>query len=127
MLARGIANFYSEFFKNQYQLYKAVAGIEEGVRIYQLGFRYLLMMMKIDEDQVFKITIDFFHFYIRSYLDINARGEGTFGAWAIGARGPPSSRYTGDIFREVMRVVCLKMAKLEEVLIVIDEDGVPVR
>lgn len=75
VLARGIANFYSEFFKNQYQwLDKAVAGSEEGVKICQLGFRYLLMMMKIDEDQVFKITIDFFHFYIGTYLDINAKG-----------------------------------------------------
>lgn len=32
-----------------------------------------------------------------------------------------------DIFMEVMRIICLKMAKPEEVLIVIDEDGVPVR
>jgi hypothetical protein len=31
-------------------------------------------MMKIDEDQVFKITIDFFHFYIGAYLEQNIRG-----------------------------------------------------
>jgi 2-iminoacetate synthase ThiH len=35
--------------------------------------------------------------------------------------------YYQDIFREVMKTVCLKMAKPEEVLIVIDEDGIPVR
>lgn len=69
VLARGIANFYSEYFKNQsVWLSGAVVGNEDGVRICQLGFRYLLMMMKIDEDQVFKITIDFFHIYIGSYL-----------------------------------------------------------
>ena len=104
-----------------------MARSEEGVRICQLGFRYLLMMMKIDEDQVFKITIDFFHFYIGSYLDINARGEGTFGGLGYRSKGPTLEQIYGDIFREVMRVVCLKMAKPEEVLIVIDEDGVPVR
>lgn len=32
-----------------------------------------------------------------------------------------------EIFMEVMRIISLKMAKPEEVLIVIDEDGVPVR
>ena len=27
------------------------------------------MMMKIDEDQVFKIAIEFFHFYIGKFLE----------------------------------------------------------
>lgn len=31
------------------------------------------------------------------------------------------------IFLEVMKIISLKMAKPEEVLIVIDEDGIPVR
>ena len=35
--------------------------------------------MKIDEDQVFKITIDLFHYYIGAYLEQQAKGEGTFG------------------------------------------------
>lgn len=75
VLARGIANFYSEYFKHQSNwLSSAVAGNEEGVKVCQLGFRYLLMMMKIDEDQVFKITIDFFHVYIGSYLEQNVKG-----------------------------------------------------
>ena len=88
VLARGIANFYSEFFKNQYMwLEKAVLGSEEGVRVCLHGFRYLLMMMRIDEDQVFKITIDFFHFYIGNYLEQNLRGEGTFGGPSYG-KGP---------------------------------------
>ena len=49
------------------------------MKICHLGFRYILMMMKIDEDQVFKITIDFFHYYIGAYLEQQAKGEGTFG------------------------------------------------
>ena len=43
------------------------------------------------------------------------------------SKGPTLEQIYGDIFREVIKVVCLKMAKPEEVLIVIDEDGVPVR
>jgi hypothetical protein len=69
ILARGIANFYSEFFKTQHRwMERAVAGNEPAVRICTMGFRYLLMMMRVDEDQVFKITIDFFHYYIGAYL-----------------------------------------------------------
>ena len=69
-MARGIANFYSEFFRNQHHwLGRAVRGSEEAVGVCHYGLRYLLMMMKIDEDQVFKITIDFFHFYIGAYLN----------------------------------------------------------
>lgn len=97
------------------------------MRICQLGFRYLLMMMKIDEDQVFKITIEFFHFYIGAYLDQNVKGEGTFGGLSYGMKGPTLDQTYQEIFKEVMKIVCLKMAKPEEVLIVIDEDGIPVR
>lgn len=60
-------------------------GNEDGIRICKMGFRYVLMMMNIDEDQVFKITIDFFHFYIGSYLDRQRQGEGTFGGLSYGS------------------------------------------
>jgi len=53
---------------------RVVAGNEDAVRICHLGFRYLLMMMKIDEDQVFKITIDFFHYYVGAYLEQQLKG-----------------------------------------------------
>ena len=129
VLARGIANFYSEFFKSQFHwLERTIVNNNEAVRVCQMGFRYLLMMMKIDEDQIFKITIDFFHFYIGAYLERQAKGEGCFGGLAYGGgRAMPLEHIYEDIFREVMRTVCLKMAKPEEVLIVIDEDGIPVR
>jgi hypothetical protein len=128
VLARGIANFYSEFFKNQHSwLEAAVAGSEEGVRICHYGLRYLLMMMKIGEDQVFKITIDFFHFYIGTYLNQLSRGENNCGLQFFEMKMPNLEQTYKDIFSEVMRTVCLKMAKPEEVIIVIDEDGVPVR
>lgn len=49
ILARGIANFYSEFFRNQHSwLSQTVLGNEEFVEICHFGFRYLLMMMRID-------------------------------------------------------------------------------
>jgi len=57
------------------------------------------MMMKIDGDQIFKITIDFFHFYIGSYLDLNTKPEGSFGSLGYGMKGPTLEQIYGDIFR----------------------------
>ena len=53
--------------------------------------------------------------------------ENNFGGISYTMKGPSLDQIYTDIFREVMKMVCLKMAKPEEVLIVIDEDGVPVR
>ena len=50
-----------------------------------------------------------------------------FGGMGYASKGPSLENSYNDIFREVMKMVCLKMAKPEEVLIVIDEDGTPVR
>ncbi len=47
----------------------AVYGNDEGIQICNAGFKYMLMMMKLDDDQVFKIAIEFFHFYIGKYLE----------------------------------------------------------
>jgi exportin-1 len=89
VLARGIANFYSEFFKSQHSwLEAAVAGNDQAIRVCHHGFRYLLMMMKVEEEQVFKITIDFFHFYIAHVLEANSRGETSFGGLSYGSKGP---------------------------------------
>jgi len=69
IFSRGITNFYSEFFKTQYSWLEMAVYGNEGVQVCNAGFRYLLMMMKLDDDQVFKIAIEFFHFYIGKFLD----------------------------------------------------------
>lgn len=55
------------------------------------------------------------------------KGEGNFGGLSYGNKNAVLDSIYQEIFREVMKIVCLKMAKPEEVLIVIDEDGIPVR
>jgi hypothetical protein len=69
------------------------------------------MMMKIDEDQIFKITIDFFHFYIGAYLERQPKREGRFASMSFGYRPTALDPIYEEIFREVMKIVCLKMAK----------------
>lgn len=87
------------------------------------------MMMKFDDDQVFKISIEFFHFYIGKYLEEqknpNPMNPGFGNSYLSNKKALPS--IYPAIFNEVMRTICLKMAKPEEVLIVIDEDGNPTR
>jgi hypothetical protein len=48
---------------------------------------------------VFKITIDFFHYYIGAYLEQNLKGEGNFGSMTYGLRGPTLEQIYKDIFR----------------------------
>lgn len=69
ILGRNITMFYSEFFKEQNAwLESAVEGNIEMIEVCKVGFNYMLMIMRIDDDQIFKICIEFFHFYIGSYL-----------------------------------------------------------
>jgi hypothetical protein len=74
-------------------------GNEEGIKICQMGFQYILMMMKIDEDQVFKITIDFFHFYIGNYLERQSKGEGAFGGLSYASKNIALNQIYAAIFR----------------------------
>ena len=88
------------------------------------GFNYLIMMMKLDDDQAFKISIEFFHYYVGNYLERQSKGQ--FQSTPYNSQSSLHLIYR-DLFLEVMRIISLKMAKPEEVLIVIDEDGYPVR
>jgi hypothetical protein len=73
----------------------------------------MLMMMKLDDDQVFKIAIEFFHFYIGKYLEEqknpNPMKPG-FNNTFLGNKQSLPSIYP-PIFHEVMKIVSLKMAK----------------
>lgn len=69
------------------------------------------MMMKVEEDQVFKITIDFFHFYLGAYLERQTKGDSYFGGVTYGAKASTLNTIYQPIFLEVMKTVVLKMAK----------------
>jgi hypothetical protein len=64
-----------------------------------MGFTYILMMMKIDEDQIFKITIDFFHFYIGAYLERKQNGISNFGGMSFGSSNTSLETTYAEIFR----------------------------
>lgn len=83
------------------------------------------MLMKLDDDQVFKICVEFFHYYIGNYLQ--KLNDGQYQNMGYHNYDKSLQSIYKPIFMEVMKTISLKMAKPEEVLIVIDEDGVPVR
>ena len=89
------------------------------------GFNYLIMMMRLDDDQAFKISIEFFHYYVGNYLERQAKGMFN-GSNTYNSQSSLHYIYK-ELFLEAMKIISLKMAKPEEVLIVIDEEGNPVR
>lgn len=104
--------FYSEFFKEQVGwLERAVEGNQEMIEICKGGFNYMIMMMKLDDDQAFKISIEFFHYYIGNYLERQAKGQFEMSS-AYNSQASLHFIYR-DLFLEVMRIISLKMAKPE--------------
>lgn len=83
--------------------------------------------MKIDDDQIFKICIEFFHFYIGRYLEQKANTDFKQNSAFLQNKNASLESIYNEVFSEVMKIIARKMAKPEEVLIVIDEDGIPVR
>lgn len=113
MLSRNITMFYSEFFKEQNQwLEVAVESNTEMIEVCRAGFNYMLMIMRLDDDQVFKICIEFFHFYIGSYLDKEAQGKFANLSYNNNMDKSLQAIYK-PIFIEVMKIISLKMAKPE--------------
>lgn len=78
--------------------------------------------MRIDDDQVFKIAVEFFHLYIGEYI----QNQDNF-LRHVESYGNSLESIYPEIFDAVMKVIVFKMAKPFEVLIYIDEDGVPAR
>lgn len=76
------------------------------IEVCKAGFGYLLMIMRVDDDQVFKICIEFFHFYIGGYLESQFQGRFNTNNSNLSLFG-----IYKDIFLEVMRIISLKMAK----------------
>jgi hypothetical protein len=72
------------------------------------------MMMKMDDDQVFKIAIEFFHFYVGKYLEEQKNpnpAKSTLTSSYLNKK-TLSSIYL-SIFHELMKIISLNMAKPE--------------
>lgn len=61
--------FYTEFFKNQYS-WLIVFGQEDFdvLESCRIGLCYCNMMMQINEESIFKIAIEFYHFLLGKHL-----------------------------------------------------------
>jgi len=72
----------------------------------------MIMMMRMDDDQVFKISIEFFHFYIGKYLEKQKEPNKMQFNSFMNTKNSLDSIYPA-IFQEVMKITSLKMAKPE--------------
>ena len=75
-----------------------------------MGFRYILMMMKVEEYQIFLITIGVFHFFFGAYLFRQTKSDTFYGGVSYGAKAPSLNTIYQHIFLEVMKTVVLNMA-----------------
>ena len=72
--------------------------------------------MQINEESIFKIAVEFYHFLLGKHL--KERENPNLSHYQNSNKS--LSNIYPAIFNEVMQIICLKMAKPEEVLIVID-------
>ena len=88
------------------------------------SFKHLVQLLQIPEEQIFKIIIEFFHYFTKtmipqivSYIQQSSNN---------GCSSSIPEMYL-EYLKEVRSVLCLRMSKPQEVLIVIDETGTPVK
>jgi hypothetical protein len=79
------------------------------IEVCKTAFNYMLMIMKLDDDQVFKICVEFFHFYIGTYLQ--KTNDGVYQNMSFDNYGKSLQSTYKPIFMEVMRIISLKMPK----------------
>lgn len=100
-------------------LFKATeASVQSAVR---QAFRILLLLLTSPEEQCFKIIIEYFHHFLKVTLGLGEIEASSFGV------EPSIPNIFQEFFVELRQIVVLKMVKPQEVLIVIDEAGIPVR
>ena len=133
---QALALFFTGFFKSHLPLLETA---ELQVPLMQ-GMEYLVEISKVDDDQIFKICLEYYHCLSEELYKADCQfataggalalgagfgGGGGAAAAAAGASGRKAA-YRG-VFTRVRQVMISKMVKPEEVLIVEDENGEIIR
>lgn len=121
---QNLALFFTAFFKAH------ISVIEGGDPAALLaGLDHLVNISYVDDDEVFKICLDFWnHFVPDVYSTVAAEPNFAFGAAAAGGAPPRSRRELyGSILSRLRALMISRMAKPEEVIVVEDENGNVVR
>lgn len=141
---QNLAIFFTQFFKAHVKLLETTPELQSGLLN---GLEYLLNISYVDEPEVFKVCLDYWHALVCDLFQANDSGTGsggqdgfpnavdfTFGAPAGGGaqqNGSSSGSQRRALYSAPMSklrmLMISRMAKPEEVLIVEDENGNIVR
>lgn len=117
---KAIALFISNFLREQghWLLKTDEQRVVDGIKI---SFKFMLLLLTSTDEQIFKIVIEFFHHFLKVTL-----GFGDIQSGSVGIQLTVPNMFK-EFFSELRQIVVVKMAKPQEVLIVIDETGTPIR
>ena len=119
--------FLTQFFKAHIVLLESTAELQQAMLV---GVEYLLNISYVEEPEVFKVCLDYWHFMV---CDVFQSEGGDVGDFRFG--GDPGAQGAGvnrralyaAPFSKLRLLMISRMAKPEEVLIVEDENGNIVR
>eukprot|EP00884_Botryococcus_braunii_P004854 jgi/Botrbrau1/1436/Bobra.0063s0127.1 len=121
---QNLALFFTTFLKLHYVPLEAS---EEGRQALLLGLDYLLKISFVNDDEVFKICLDYWNFFVPEvYSSVQTGTESTLAFMSPGMVSGRKQLYQLVLSRLRLLMIC-KMAKPEEVIVVEDENGNIVR
>ncbi|MBS1889808.1 MAG: hypothetical protein JST59_00815 [Actinobacteria bacterium] len=85
------------------------------------ALNWLVRLMQMPFDQTYRMIVEFFHFFAKKVKE-----QGSVNKPLLYSRENIGDNYP-EIFEEVKKIIILRMAKPQEVLIVIDDNGQPMR
>ncbi|GLE00729.1 hypothetical protein PINS_up009517 [Pythium insidiosum] len=119
--------FFTSFFRNHIDVIESQVSKpgDEPHQALLAGFTYLVAIAEVDDDQIFKICLDYYHAFTK---DLYTADQGQASVLA-GFQTPANRRkdLVAPVMNRVRNVMICKMVKPSEVLIVEDENGDIVR
>ena len=120
--------FLTQFFKAHIVLLESTAELQQSMLI---GIEYLLNISYVEEPEVFKVCLDYWHFMVCDVFQSEGGDAGDFrfggDVVAQNERGVNRRVLYAAPFSKLRLLMISRMAKPEEVLIVEDENGNIVR
>ncbi|KAK9840628.1 hypothetical protein WJX81_005548 [Elliptochloris bilobata] len=130
---QNLALFFTAFFRAHIMALEAAD--QESQQALLVGMEYLLSISFVDDDEVFKICLDYWNFFVPDvYASVTtglADGSAPFAFMGTPAAPGTASAGRKQLYREVLSrlrlLMITRMAKPEEVIVVEDENGNIVR
>jgi exportin-1 len=107
--------FISTFLKEHGKLLESA----EHQAVLMCGLQYLVSVSKVDNVEIFKITLDYWHSLAKDlFEDGSGAAAGTYQPLMLGAAASPRRTFYAPALAELRLVMVMSMAKPEEVLVV---------